>query len=660
MHLSTLKLTNFRSCQNTTIELSPDLTVLVGENASGKSAVIDALRHATYPVSGRSSAWFDSDRDLNRLVDRGEPVSISTRYTDLTESEQAIYLAELLDSHDDLIYTASFATGHGTPRRSQLSWAVSETDAEDPEPALRRRISHVYLPPLRDAVRDIDGGDQTQLHEVVRLLIGTDQDLESEFVSHANTAIGVIAEHATAERTRDAIESYFTQATPPNRQHRLGLSKRELDLRRITRLLRLQLAENGLELGDVASTGLGYANLLYIAMIVLQLARAQDSDLTLLLVEEPEAHLHPQLQLVLLNFLRQQANRTRAPETATETSDESELADPPSPETDGSVLLAGERPASGFVQVVVTTHSPVLASTVSIENVVVIARAPAETTDWSTKATALKSLGLKATDRRKIDRYLTSTRAQLLFARDVILVEGVAEMVLLPALAAYHLADPFRPAITRAALQRQFRSTTIISVEGVDFEPYLSILLDGEHPRVDRVVVVTDGDDGAGEARSLAYRTRFGEAAASGRLHVTVGGTTLEAEMFRWDANELLLHEAFKLLRPGSDHHWERLAAAVAGQEPNVRAEKFAEGIKAASAKAPIYLDIGKGEFAHLVAEAVELDVARSLVVPEYLAQAIDLAAHVQPSAAATKAPPPAATTGADSRPCDPVADTQP
>lgn len=652
MHLSTLKLSNFRSCQNTTIEFSPDLTVLVGENASGKSAVIDALRHATYPVSGRSSAWFDAERDLNRLVDRGEPVSISTRYKNLTESEQAIYMAELLDAHDDLIYTASFATGHGTPRRSQLSWAVSETHAEDPEPALRRRISHVYLPPLRDAVRDIDGGDQTQLHEVVRLLIGADQDLESEFVSHANAAISAIAEHATAERTRDAIENFFTQATPPNRQHRLGLSKREMDLRRITRLLRLQLAENDLALGDVASTGLGYANLLYIAMIVLQLARAEDSDLTLLLVEEPEAHLHPQLQLVLLNFLQQQANRTRTPETETD--------DPYSPETDGSVLVAGERPASGFVQVIVTTHSPVLASTVSTENVVVIARAPAETTDWSTKATALKSLGLKPTDRRKIDRYLTSTRAQLLFARDVILVEGVAEMVLLPALAAYHLADPAQPTITRAALQRQFRSTTIISVEGVDFEPYLSVLLDGEHPRVDRVVVVTDGDNGAGEARSLAYRTRFGAAATSGRLHVVVGGTTLEAEMFRSSANESLLHEAFKLLRPGSDHHWQRLTAAVAGQEPDIRAEKFAEGIKATSPTAPIYLDIGKGEFAHLVAEAVELDQARSLVVPDYLAQAIHVAAHVQPPAGATKTPPPTPTSGADTGSSAPIADTQP
>ena len=640
MELASLRLTNFRSCRDTSIDLASDLTVLVGENASGKSAVIDAIRLSTYPSSGRATAWFTPDRDLNRHVDRGSPVTISARYGNLTEAEKAIYLAELVDTHDDLIYNATFATASGIPRRSMLTWSVGGSLVEDPEPALRRRVSHVYLPPLRDAVRDIDSGEQTQLHEVLRILIGSDEELRAEFVDQANAALGEIAKHPLANQAREAIESYFIETTPPNREHRLELNQRELELRRISRLLRLQLAEHDIAIGHIASTGLGYANLLYISMIVLQLARADDSDLTLLLVEEPEAHLHPQLQLVLLDFLQAQARKSGpAPEVRAEQDEqqkEEQAADPASGDPEEPNSPAGpapaERAATGRVQVIVTTHSPVLASTVSVEKVVVVARS-GETAEWCTKTTALARVGLSEADRRKVDRYLNSTRAALLFARDVVLVEGIAEMLLIPALAEYHLTDPAQPPTTRSAHRRQFRSATIVSVEGVDFEPYLRILLTGYHPRVDRVVVVTDGDNGAGAARRQSYQTLFADAAAAGRLHVVVGGTTLEAEVFRESPNEQLLRDAFEKLHPASQHHWDNVVTAAQAKTPDERAETFAAAIRAKAATEPLYLDIGKGDFAHLVAEAILADKTRSLVVPPYLRTAIELAAHVTPPA---------------------------
>lgn len=633
MQLANLTVKNFRSCRETRITFAPDLTVLVGENASGKSAIIDALRLSTFPASGRQTAWFAVEKDLNHLSVAGDPVTLTARYGNLSETENAVYLAELVDSHDDLIYTASFATSPGTPRRNLLSWSVGESLAEDPEPALRRRISHVYLPPLRDAVRDLDGGDQAQLHDVLRLLLDGDQEAKDSFLCTADTALRTIADHDVATSSRNSIQGYFSRTVPPNREHVIELNQREPDLRRIARLLRLQLSEHGVPIGDIASTGLGYANLLYISMIVLQLAKAKDSDLTLLLVEEPEAHLHPQLQLVLLAFLHDQAKLSGE---STETM----------------------RPA-GKVQVVVTTHSPVLASTMSIDRIVVVARDSGDE-GWSTKATALRDLGLEAVAVRKIDRYLNSTRAALLFARDVVLVEGIAEMLLLPSLASYHFrglaALASLPAPTDGAqassenacgtgdlleddsvateldarrMERQFASATIVSVEGVDFEPYLRLLLDGDHPRVDRVVVVTDRDDtGAGDVRKKTYEELFPDAAAEGRLVVEVGGTTLEAEIFRESANEQILQKAFLTLHSGSKHHWKNVADAVEDKTPDERAEIFAQAIGAESAKEEFYLDISKGDFAHLVSESIHANTDGTLAVPQYLLRAIEAVAH--------------------------------
>ena len=616
MHLSSLALTNFRACRNTIVRFAPDLTVLVGENASGKSAVVDALRLVTFPVSGRQTAWFSANRDLSSPVERGESVQLTARYGDLSEGEKAVYMAEIVDPHEDLIYTAGFATSPGTPRRSVVSWSVGEAGAEDPEPALRRRIAHVYLPPLRDAVRDLDGGDQAQLHEVMDLLLAGDQEKRDDFLTTAAGAVRKVAEHAAATHTRETIQDYFSQTTPPNRGHHIGLNEQDMALPRIARLLRIQLAEANVPVADIAAAGLGYANLLYIAMIVLQLAKAEDSDLTLLLVEEPEAHLHPQLQLVLLDFLQQQARSSGQDSDA-------------------------NRPA-GKVQVVVTTHSPILASTVSIRQVVVVAR-DGDTTNWCTKTTALRELDLTPANVRKIDRYLNATRAALLFARDVVLVEGIAELLLLPALADRHLAvcadDPAPPGASpdadqaeREALlrgwRRQFASATVVSVEGVDFEPYLHLLLDGPHPRVDRLVVITDRDtNAAGDLRKTTYEKLFPDATASGRLVIEVGGTTLEAEMFRDPTNEKLLQAAFLILHPNSAHHWDAVATAADGQEPTARAETFSQAIHNNKPSKGLYLDLSKGDFAHLVAEAIHADTAARLAIPDYLSRAIEAVA---------------------------------
>lgn len=65
MYLGGLVISRFRSCDNVTVSLRADLTVLVGEKNGGKSHVIDAIRLLTLPLSGRRERYPEDD-DVRR------------------------------------------------------------------------------------------------------------------------------------------------------------------------------------------------------------------------------------------------------------------------------------------------------------------------------------------------------------------------------------------------------------------------------------------------------------------------------------------------------------------------------------------------------------------------------------------------------------------
>lgn len=491
MRLYKLHIRNFRKIESLTVIFPRGLSVIVGENNAGKTAIIDALRFMLF-----SSRDFDALRlneDDFRRGSGGTPIEISCTFCDLNDDDEVHFLECLVDIGDGkfdakLNARVEFNT---TTRRANVKMWGGETEGGTIPLNLYDKITSIYLQPLRDPESGLKPGRHSQVSRLIDCL--TDGSKHEEFETIAKDANSKIRELEPIKDAKADIDTQMAAITGGELTQKTELIFTDPTFYRIIAGLHPEI--EGL---PFSLNGLGYNNLVFTAATLGTLRRSEQYSFRSILVEEPEAHLHPQLQVLLLRHL---------------------------------ATVAGEA-GGNDVQVITSSHSPILASQAPIDSVISVH----ETQD-KVSAVSVCSIEYDQVLKKKLQRFLDATRAELFFARRILMVEGIAEALLLPVLTC----------IAGGCLKDS--AVTVLNADGINFNAFIPLF--GNDRLGLPVAILTDGDDakktGTPSAAASGLKAKEGEIP---NLRVVFGQITFEHELARSAALLPFMLEAYESLHP--------------------------------------------------------------------------------------------------------------
>lgn len=445
MIISEVQLYNFRKfncfgdAPGLIVTFHKGLNALIGENDSGKTALIDAIKLVLLTQSNEYIRPTDDDFHIGADGVPATEFRIVCTLSDFTQNEAKNFIEYLTYEKvgDEIRYTLTLhyrAWKEGNRIYSELK-AGEIDDGVTIDGKARELLKAVYLKPLRDAEREMSAGRGSRIsqillshpifqnkdeHQLIQIFKTANNEIERYFVEDEKGKV-------ILQTIRNNLEAFNSLETA----HDASLRASEIRLKAIMESLSLNAPE--------VHPGLGELNLLFIAAELVLLKEENEGGIKLALIEELEAHLHPQAQLRLINFLQHEYNENGA-------------------------------------QIIISTHSPILASKINLKNLILLKNCRGF--DLSEDETQLEK-----GDYLFLQRFLDATKSNLFFAKSIIMVEGDAENILLPV-----IAD-----ILGCPLEKH--GVSIVNVGSTAFLRYSRIMLrkDGSSVGIP-IAVVTDCD----------------------------------------------------------------------------------------------------------------------------------------------------------------------
>nr|WP_233281058.1 AAA family ATPase [Paenibacillus algicola] len=499
MYISNIEIENYRNFRNKSIILSDGMNVIIGQNNAGKTNLIKALALVLDSNGKKRLDIHDFNKSISLEELKSAPPKIRIRMT-IKQSDN-----EDLDS-DDLVTVANWLTKLEEPYEATLTYefhlpekevekyAASLASVVDVDKAWRiiqqdflrlyiykiwggnidnqtvadseslKKFDFQFLDAIRDVERDMLSGRNTLLRDVLDFFM--DYDIKSD---HTRTPKEKIHEIKLKKQSfTDAADALLL-----NLSERMKLGKEQIlsyamdtgasfnkaepnfegvisDVELFSALKLIVEYESGIKI-PATHNGLGYNNLIYMSLLLSKMQVNSDGGylgsnakvFPILAIEEPEAHLHPAMQYQLLKFLTKNKKDKKVR------------------------------------QIFVTTHSTQITSTVSLDEMICLHNERGET------SVGYPGIVFKDNEKSKkyVQRFLDATKSDMLFAQKVVLVEGIAEQLLLPIMARY------------LGVSFEENHIAVINVGGRYFEHFLYLFnLSNPYAIHKKIACITDRD----------------------------------------------------------------------------------------------------------------------------------------------------------------------
>ncbi|EOP02077.1 hypothetical protein ICS_05711 [Bacillus cereus BAG2O-3] len=499
MYISNINIINYKNFRANSINFNDGINVIIGHNNAGKSNLLRALALIFNTNSKKHLSIDDFNKNIPLDELKVDPPSIK-----ITATLQQEDCEELMS--DDLVTISNWLTRLEEPYEAKLQYefylptrfhekyqsAVKE--AEDiaevwqlvQDEFLRlytykicggnpinqvtadseslKKFDFQFLDAIRDVERDMFSGKNTLLKNVLDFFmdynIKSDGTLEKEqkeaeikikkkeFGESAGDLISLLNERMTEGKKHilsyaQDIGASYDKSTP-------NFDGSITDIELYSALKLIVEYETGIKM-PIINNGLGYNNLIFMSLLLAKMQVDANEDYLgsnakvypMLVIEEPEAHLHPTMQRQLLNFLKKNLKNKKVR------------------------------------QIFVTTHSTHITGAVNLDELICIYKNGSETLIGYPG----KTFGENKKSKKYVQRFLDATKSNMLFAEKIILVEGLAEQLLMYIFAEY------------SNVSLEDNHIAVINADGKYFDHFLH-LFNTSNPNAIRrkVACITDRD----------------------------------------------------------------------------------------------------------------------------------------------------------------------